>query len=115
MTFPATLNAARRCQGPDVIFENEDASILANATTSTESTIASAWAAENGGRGNARSATRSSSTRGASSPCSARASRSRSPYLDKSSTKRETSRKAPTVASEALPAGFKPEPAAGER
>ena len=44
---PAT--ALTGCQGPQIIFENEDASILANANSSTESPIASAWAAENGG------------------------------------------------------------------
>ena len=35
------------CLGPDVIFENETASIVANATSTTEDSIASAWATAN--------------------------------------------------------------------
>ena len=45
LTFPAT-NPETACLGPDVIFENEDASIIANATT--PDTIASAWETQNG-------------------------------------------------------------------
>jgi len=45
--WPATPTTG--CKGPDVIFENEDASILANASSTTEDPTATAWAAENSG------------------------------------------------------------------
>jgi ABC-type phosphate transport system substrate-binding protein len=45
ITFPAS-STLTGCQGPQIIFENELSSVDANATSSTESPIATAWAGE---------------------------------------------------------------------
>jgi len=47
-TFSPKVPDPTTCKGPDVIFENEDASILANATPATEDATASAWQTANG-------------------------------------------------------------------
>jgi ABC-type phosphate transport system substrate-binding protein len=50
-TLVPKTTVSSTCKGPDVIFENEDASILANATSTTEDALATAWQAEQTGTG----------------------------------------------------------------
>ena len=105
VTFPAS-STLTGCQGPDVIFENEDASILANATTSTESTIASTWAGENGGASPVGDSIFFYSWGKFSLQCEG--VKEQITFLDKSSTKEDV-KEGTNCGSEALPAGFKPD------
>jgi hypothetical protein len=110
--WPANTTLAG-CQGPDVIFENEDASILANASATTISPIASAWQTENGGTPGTISTTANPIVDSVffysfgkfSLQCEG--IKEQVQYLDKSSTKTAV-KEGTNCGSEVLPTGYKP-------
>ncbi len=107
VTFPASTTLAG-CQGPNVIFENEDSSILANASSGTESAVASAWQAENGGTAVSPVGDSIFFYSWGKFSLQCEGIKEQVTYLDKSSTK-EAVKEGTDCGSEALPAGFKPD------
>jgi len=102
--WPAAT-ALTGCEGPQIIFENEDASILANATPSTESPIASAWSTENGSASPILNSVFFYSWGKFSLQCEG--IKEQVSYLDKTSTKLAV-KEGTNCGSEALPTGYKP-------
>jgi hypothetical protein len=82
--FPANT-ALVNCQGPNVIFENELSSVIANATSTTESPIASTWTTNNPGANAIEDSIFFYSWGKFSLQCEGL--KSQTQYLDKSSTK----------------------------